>query len=124
MGFLVDLISLAQQGYGWILVLVLFCYEIFWPFTQTRLQRFFERTEKQVSETVDDARKDLNDRMDGIEDKVDETATMQKSHIQVTRAVSRDMDGINEEAVDDYLVENGVEVSDFLMSGHGSHGDD
>jgi len=34
---------------------------------------------------------------------------------QVTRAISRQIDGIDDEVVDDYLVENGIQVDEFIV---------
>ncbi len=93
MGAVTDLIYILQSQWGWLVTMAVFLYEVGWPLWQTRLQSL----------------------TNPIEDKVDDLLETQVHEIQVIRAMSRELDGIDDERVDEYLVENGVEVDDFII---------
>lgn len=91
----------TPEQYGWLLVLCWLIYQIYGPKfgIETRLYGLL----LEFKEALDD----LRGRIANIE-------TRQENHIQVTRAQSRIHPEMDEEEVDEYLVENGIDPNDFI----------
>lgn len=99
MGVLADLLTILQSNWGWAVVAFFIAEQLFNPLWQTRFQ------------TV------LDERFGSVEEKLDDIDEKQTSHIQVTRALATKEPEIDSEAVDEYLVENGINKEDFYVRG-------
>jgi hypothetical protein len=91
-GVFADSITIVQSEWGWLITTLVFLYQLFWPLWETKLQNITHR----------------------LEAKIDNVRERQLHQIQVIRALARQNDGIDHDTVDEYLVENGVEVDDFI----------
>jgi hypothetical protein len=91
----------TPEQYGWLLVLCWLIYQVYAPKMgiTTRLSALIT----EVKEALDD----LRGRIRNIEQR-------QENHIQVTRAQARIHPEMDEEEVDEYLVENGIDPDDFI----------
>lgn len=98
MGVLVDLLTVLQSNWGWAVVVFFLAEQLFNPLWETKFQQV------------------LDDRFDGVEKKLDDIDEKQTGHIQVTRALASKEPKIDSEAVDKYLVENGIDKEDFYVS--------
>lgn len=101
---LLEVYELLKGDVGWLLALGIVFYEVLWPYWETRFQ-------EKISVLLSPLRSDINN----IDEKVTELDEKQTHQIQVTRAISREMDGIDDERVDQYLVKNGVQVDEFII---------
>lgn len=104
---LADLATVLSSEYGWVLVFVLFLWELFcpFPFHETKLQTVFGNLEKETIE-VRAAHTEL-------QDVTDEIHKQQVHLIQIVRAIARENEDIEETRVDSYLTHNGVPVYNF-----------
>lgn len=91
----------TPEQYGWLVVLCWFIYQVYAPKLgiTTRLSSMVS----QIKEALDD----LRGRIQTIENR-------QENHIQVTRAQARIHPEMDEDEVDEYLVENGIDPEDFI----------
>lgn len=101
---LLDLIELIRKDIGWLFALTVIFYEILWPYWETKFQ-------DKINELLSPLRKDI----DEVDKKVSELDEKQTHQIQVTRAMARENEGIDDERVDQYLVKNGVQVDEFII---------
>ncbi len=109
MGLFADFVSLFEQGYGWIFVTLLIAYQLFAP---TIIDR-----DTALAPLV----RDLPDKVDKVDEKQDEIISdvddlkhQQKTQMQVQRASARANPQMDADAVDRYLLQNGVEPNEFL----------
>lgn len=124
-GTLVDLTSLWSKGYGWLTVLLFFMvlfswfiYQVYGPHIlgkTTTLSPFLhglpERIDS-IGEDVEEVKRGLKE----AKEEREEIRVQQKNQMQVQRAQARANDQMDENAVDQYLRQNGVNVNDFLLS--------
>lgn len=125
MSLIADLITLAQQGYGWVLVLVLGVWELFAP-TVIGRETALSPILRDVPERVEQLHEDQQELREDVEDahqSIDEIQEQNKVSMQVQRAQARATDDMDERAVDDYLLKNGVTPEEFLRA-DGSGGDE
>lgn len=101
---LLEVVELIRKDVGWLFALSVIFYQILWPYWETKFQ-------EKIDSILKPLRKDINE----VDEKVSELDEKQTHQIQVTRAISREMDGIDDERVDDYLVKNGVQVDEFII---------
>lgn len=99
---LVDVVAIFGGDYGWLFTTVFVAYQIALPdkvgpfkLWDTKLQQIFIR----------------------LENKINTILQTQTHHIQVTRALTRKVDGVSELETDNYLRKNGVDVDTFLIEG-------
>lgn len=104
MGVLADILNIITSEYGWIVVLVAFFYQLYWPFWETRGRQIVNR----------------------IEDKIDAVDDKQLALTQVVRALARvnadQHKEMDPEQVDNHLVENGIEPDEFIIEQSGKQG--
>lgn len=93
-----------------VLVLGFIAYQIYSPsfLPETKFQTIIEEFQKQI---------------DGVEQKVtaelDEFGDKQLAHIQITRAIAsveNPSEEIDDDVVDQYLIQNGIDKDDFLLT--------
>ena len=106
-----EYIALLQSEWGWAIVLVVGLYEIGWPWWETR----FQATLQTISEPVREDVNRIESKIDCVDEKTDDIHAKQVSSIQVIRAISRQIGGIDDERVDEYLVDNGVHPEEFVV---------
>lgn len=109
MGLFTDVVALFAAGYGWVFVTLLIAYELFAP---TLIDK-----DTALSPLVRDLPKKLDDvdeKQDEIIDDVTDLKHQQKTQMQVQRASARANPQMDAEAVDRYLLQNGVEPNEFL----------
>lgn len=71
---------------------------------------------RDVPEQVDEMQEeqeDLREDFEGVHDQAERIDKKQTMMMQVQRAQAREIEGIDEERVDEYLVRNGVPVNEF-----------
>lgn len=97
---LANLLTVFGGEFGWLITTIVLLYEIGWPdnigpfkMWDTKLQKIFRRHQK----------------------KLDAILQTQTHHIQVTRAITKQVDGVSEIKADHYLRENGVDVDTFII---------
>ncbi len=108
---LLDFVDILRRDIGWLFALSVVFYEILWPYWETKFQT-------KVTDLLSPLREDITDtqeKVDDIDEKVTEIDKKQVSQTQVTRAISRQIDGIDDEKVDKYLVKNGIQVDEFII---------
>jgi len=124
MEFLSQLSALVEQGYGW---LVLLGWLIWQGFATKHISGHVPMFSPLLSagerlDTLENNQKELIDRIDELDE-------MQVHHIQATRANSRALDetkdvSVDADKIDDYLVDNGVPVTQFIIERNSvSHSD-
>jgi len=117
-GILVDGIQLLQMEYGWILVMAVVVYQLFAPTLLNRdtalapIVRDLPHRVEDIGEQQSELKQSIND----VDETIAEVQHRQKVQMQVQRAQARANDQMDENQVDEYLVQNGVEPSAFLKS--------
>jgi len=129
-GLLADFVSLFEAGYGWVFVTLLIAYELFAPTLidrDTALAPLVRDLPEKV-DTIEEKQDELQDELSDARMEVNEVQDRQKVQMQVQRAQARANDQMDENAVDQYLLKNGVEPTAFLrgdeMEGFENWGND
>lgn len=105
---------------GGIAVTLFVLYQLYapkWLNVDTALAPIVRDVPKQV-EDLRDSQMEVQERVDELQDDVEDVNRQNKTMMQVQRAQARANDQMDERRVDTYLVENGVEPDEFL------HGDE
>lgn len=114
-----DLTQAIQPQYGWMTIILWFGWQSVSakhiPGHEPLLYPLFE-----LSDNLDRL-EDVEDKQDSIFENVQDLRNMQEKHIQVSRAHSRALDegkdvSVTSDAVDEYLLDNGVAIETFLDS--------
>lgn len=93
-----------------VLIAIMFiAYQVYSPnvLPNTKFQEIIGRFENQIGEIQEN----VSTKLDRFEEK-------QLAHIQITRAIAsveNPAEEINEDIVDDYLIQNGIDKNDFLL---------
>lgn len=109
MGWLVDLIGLGAGEYGWLTILGFIAYQLWFP------KHFHPSGGTTLQQIVDGLRDDLHADMEKIKTRMEEYGERQLHIIQIQRANARTNPRLNEDRVDEYLWENGVNPDDFIV---------
>lgn len=112
-------LALSEVG-GWVLVIGILLWEFYAPKIlnrETALSPLLHDVPEQV-EDLSDNQDELKDDVCSLEESVGEVNKRQEMTMQVQRAQARANPQMDQEKVDDYLIQNGVEVNTFL------HGDE
>jgi len=120
----------VQSGYGWLLATGFLAYELFAPTLidrDTALAPLVRDLPEKV-DTIGEKQNEIQDNLGDARMEVTEVKDRQKIQMQVQRAQARANDQMDEGAVDQYLLKNGVEPTAFLrgdeMSGFENWGND
>lgn len=109
MGTFADITQLFAAGYGWVFIGLILVWQLYAPTLlgwDTALAPLVRDVPEKVN-TLEDHQEDLKGDMDDVKEQ-------QKVQMQVQRAQARANPQMNEERVDSYLLENGVEPNEFL----------
>lgn len=110
MSLLSEVEHLVTADWGWIVAVSIFLYQVTWPGWETQLQQL-------LANTNDDLRSDIatvHNRLQVMNDAIEDIQTKQLSQIQVIRALAATDENIDNDAVDEYLAENGVSKDYFF----------
>lgn len=109
MGWYTDLIGLVFGEFGWATILVFIAYQLWYP----PYLHWGERTKLQ--QIVRNIRDDVHSEVAEVRTRIEEYGERQLHIIQIQRANARTNPRLNEETVDEYLWENGVDPDDFIV---------
>lgn len=130
MGLTTVAIQLFEDGYGAFVIFAWFLYQIYGPRylnQETILAPFFYDIPERV-EDIDEKQDEITKEINHVQDHVEEVQTRQKVQMQVQRAQARATEQMDEDQVDEYLLQNGVEPNAFLhgdeMTGYRNWSDD
>lgn len=110
MSVFTELQHVITSDWGWLAAVAIFLYQVTWPGWDTQLQQL-------LTSSNEDLRSDIatvHNRIESVDEKISDVQSKQLTMIQVVRAEAATNDEIDEDAVDEYLAENGVQKDYFF----------
>lgn len=111
MSLIADFITLTKAGYGWLLLLAIGVWEVYAPRVIDR-----DTALRPVLHDLPEQVEDLTEKQEELRDDVDNVQEQNRISMQIDRAIARTNDDMDADAVDDYLLENGVRPDTFLTN--------